>query len=81
MDVATKFGLTVSFPKTKHMVAGHDDTGGVQLAADEQHQDQAGPHLCVERVEDFNLLGSRLQHDGGGDVEVAARLRSAGAAW
>ena len=35
----------------------------------------------MDREEDFNLLGSLLQRDGGGDAEVTACLRSAGAAW
>ena len=34
VDVAGRFGLTINVPKTKHLVAGRDDTGGVLLAAD-----------------------------------------------
>eukprot|EP00660_Eupelagonema_oceanica_P009084 gene9084-3526_t len=80
-DVVGRFGLVVSFPKTKHMVVGRDDTGGFPLATTEAHQDRLGPYVSVERVERFPLLGSVVQSDGGVGVEVAARLRAAGEAW
>eukprot|EP00666_Eupelagonemidae_sp_cell4sb_P000427 gene427-4293_t len=80
VDVVGKFGLTVAFAKTKAMVAGQDDSGGMLLAINEAHQDQFAPWQCIERVSSFNLLGSHVQSDGGYEAEVAHRLRSAGGA-
>ncbi len=81
VDVATRFGLTISLPKTKVFTAGRDDTGGFLLAVDERHQDQLGPWNCLEHVARFPLLGSWVQADGLTGAEIAARLRSAGEAW
>ncbi len=81
VDVTTKFGLTVSFAKTKAMTAGQDDTGGYVLAVDERRQDQLGPWASIEHVDQFTLVGSTVEADGTGDAEIARRLRSAGEAW
>ncbi len=81
VDVATRFGLTISVPKTKVLTAGHDDTGGFLLAVDERHQDELGPWRCLEHVEQFPLLGSTVRENGAGGAEIAARMRSAGEAW
>eukprot|EP00664_Eupelagonemidae_sp_cell27_P003086 gene3086-2596_t len=67
-DVVSRFGFTVSLKKTKHLVAGGDDTGGCTL-----------PN--VETVSKFKLLGSMVQRDGGFECEVSHRLQQAGRAW
>eukprot|EP00660_Eupelagonema_oceanica_P015280 gene15280-6738_t len=81
IDTVGKFGLTIAFAKTKALVAGNDDSGGMLLAQEERHQDELGPWACIERVTSFNMLGSHVQSDGGYESEVAHRLRSAGGAW
>ena len=81
VDVTGRFGLTVAIPKTKHLVAGKDDTRGWLLAADARRQEVLGPWRRIERVTEFCELGSVVQADAGWNAEVTARLRSAGAAW
>ena len=81
VDIATRFGLTISVAKSKVLTAGHVDTGGYRLAADERHQDALAPWLCLEHVDQFPLLGSSVEASGAGAAEIARRLRSAGEAW
>eukprot|EP00661_Eupelagonemidae_sp_cell13_P024841 gene24841-biopygen10469 len=73
--------MQIAFPKTKVLTAGRDDSGGQLLAADRRRQDEGGPWLRLEGVPHFCELGSIVQADGKHDMEVAARLRAAGAAW
>eukprot|EP00666_Eupelagonemidae_sp_cell4sb_P007430 gene7430-44_t len=80
-DVVGRFGLVIAHTKTKVLTAGRDDSGGWPLAADARRQAELGPWLRLEGVDRFNLLGSIVQSDGHLDAEIAARLRSAGAAW
>ena len=81
VDVVGRFGLSIAYAKTKVMTAGRDDTGGDRLAADPAKQHATGPWLRLEHVDQFCLLGSTTQADGGYKQEVASRLKSAGAAY
>ena len=72
--VATSFGLTVSYSKTKWMVAGREisesDTGPLRIGAEE-----------VECVEEFPYLGSIITASGRVDTEVEIRITQASKAF
>ena len=72
--VATSFGLTVSYSKTKLMVAGREisesDTGPLRIGAEE-----------VECVEEFPYLGSIITASGRVDTEVERRITQASKAF
>eukprot|EP00662_Eupelagonemidae_sp_cell21_P058341 gene58341-biopygen14896 len=70
-QVCGKWGLTISYKKTKHMVAGNDDTGGESLSVPEGE-------LPVESVDKFQLLGCVTNNDGTYGAETSYRLSSAG---
>ena len=68
VTVATQFGLTVSFGKTKCMVINADlpPTGCLTLADGD-----------IEIVNEFTYLGSCITNDGQLSVEVSSRLAKA----
>jgi hypothetical protein len=67
-----RYGLVISYPKTRHMVVGSGAARAVAPAG-------VCPMLSTTACE--ASLGSRLQADGGYEAEVSARLRGAGAAY
>ena len=72
-NTCSKFGLTVSLPKTKHMVSGRqvveEDRELIEVAGGE-----------VEGVEEFPYLGSVIAASGKVDVEVETRIAKASSA-
>eukprot|EP00663_Eupelagonemidae_sp_cell21sb_P008185 gene8185-531_t len=81
VEVTRRFGVTISYRKTVHMVSGEDDTEGDLLAADPDKQDEVGPWMRIHQVDIAEQLGSVHQADGGYEAEVSKRLRVAGATW
>eukprot|EP00662_Eupelagonemidae_sp_cell21_P057961 gene57961-biopygen51883 len=70
-QVCGKWGLTISYIKTKHMVAGNDNTCGESLNVPEGQP-------ALENVSKFQLLGRVTSKDGTYGAEVSHRLSSAG---
>ena len=73
-EVATKYGLTLSIPKTKLLVAGlgltNDDLAPLELNGG-----------VVEMVEHFKYLGSLVEASGGVVGEVGCRIAQAARAF
>eukprot|EP00662_Eupelagonemidae_sp_cell21_P017359 gene17359-biopygen53959 len=70
-QVCGKWGLTISYKKTKHMVAGNNDTQDESLTVPEGEP-------AIESVNHFPLLGCCVDKDGTYAPEVSRRLSSAG---
>ena len=72
--VASKYGLTVSMPKTKVMGTGGEateaDMAPISLGAEE-----------VENVSQFPYLGSTIQSSGRAEVDVSRRVAQASKAF
>ena len=60
VDVVGRFGLTISYPKTKSMVVGRDDSNGFPLTVKADHQGKLGPYAVIEHVASFNVMGSHV---------------------
>ena len=74
IEVAAEFGLTVSLPKTKLLVAGHAV----------QEEDKAPIHLdhgSIDSVDEFTYLGSLVASSGRIDAEVDRRIANASKAF
>ena len=73
-STSSDFGLTVSIPKVKHMVAGREVCGG-----------DKNPILVsggsVESVEDFPYLGSIISSSGTVDTEIDTMIAKASRAF
>lgn len=73
-STSSDFGLTMSIPKTKHMVTGRavldQDKGLIEVSGGE-----------VEATEEFPYLGSIISADGRVDTEVEKRISQASRAF
>ena len=72
--ISTKFGLTVSIPKTKHMAAGREANACDKVPITAEGGD-------IEAVEDFPYLGSIVSASGTIDADVEARIAKASRAF
>ena len=70
----TKFGLTVSIPKTKHMVVGREATESDKTSITIDGGE-------IEAVEEFSYLESIIASSGAVDMEVDARIAKASRAF